>query len=743
MTSYSNLITLSTSNNQNINNTVTDTLNPLPRPLQLTLILQFFQHLHEINSNISLTLTAIWNYLIQHSLWKEQFQSFPQFRKAIHFNQDILPLLNKGKSSSRRSLALRETIYNNWSLYPEDALPDNISPPHFSEHFLRELAILSKHMPLYQAQSKLSAQLSARLSLAQGQNLEPVLKSIDVLNVHLQVRTIAQRKPRKGCSLYYFSDFSLELQEISDNSSDLSSEESVVSSFSSSSSQSIPQHQSKRSRCKCPSDFPHQLKGIHSKTSPEQKHQFLTFAMQYEPETFCRDHLRTFANNCLGLLTNFKTKVLMERVHYLYNNSNQLQYLHSLHSDWFQSHLRPPPPEKVPLGFKYLTSFIPEPIINSQNLFNRYCKSTSAWDSWIEDGNIIVSGFFQYLQPLINFIKVEFDLYQYHWQRDPSDRSLGFLRTMYYSLIQQLCRQDPAWYALQVAARPDHAWRLISYAYIGKAPHLDEKTGFVHFDIDCDQYMVDGTGGSLLSSSVSFLPESLSSCTVVVPGFHNHFKTWYHIWKRRSEISPSNVKTRSQSTGRTTNVTSEIYTRDDKRRFGEPVSVPCDQFAIRITLPTIIHGSTAIANSPRLVIFPWFTAIESDHHTLEKPGQLTWDELANCHLTLTPPSRDVNGRPLKFKVAKFPVAVRMSSTSPLCDALLGYRKWDDLEVQLERNIVLGPDEANAWEYIQQTRQRLVENYKLAWKNLEQLERTLYDTNSFFIKNEISFEQLLI
>jgi hypothetical protein len=56
---------------------------------------------------------------------------------------------------------------------------------------------------------------------------------------------------------------------------------------------------------------------------------------------------------------------------------------------------------------------------------------------------------------------------------------------MWYSLIQQIIRQDPVYYALVVAARPDTNWRLISYTYYRKSTLDDENTGFSHLGLGC------------------------------------------------------------------------------------------------------------------------------------------------------------------------------------------------------------------------------------------------------------------
>jgi hypothetical protein len=48
------------------------------------------------------------------------------------------------------------------------------------------------------------------------------------------------------------------------------------------------------------------------------------------------------------------------------------------------------------------------------------------------------------------------------------DSRMGWMCTMYYSLIQQLVRMDSVWYTMTAAARDDKQWILIAYPYITK-----------------------------------------------------------------------------------------------------------------------------------------------------------------------------------------------------------------------------------------------------------------------------------
>ena len=132
---------------------------------------------------------------------------------------------------------------------------------------------------------------------------------------------------------------------------------------------------------------------------------------------------------------------------------------------------------------------------------------------------MVINSVFDYLdrEDMMECIDVEFSIYRHH-HRNLSERSrLGWLRNMFYSLIQQLIRQNPVWYAIVASARPDKIRRLISYPYITKGTGADgETTGFLHLDLNISKFVQDGSGGNFLSSSMPLDTKEANCCTLVV-----------------------------------------------------------------------------------------------------------------------------------------------------------------------------------------------------------------------------------
>jgi hypothetical protein len=271
---------------------------------------------------------------------------------------------------------------------------------------------------------------------------------------------------------------------------------------------------------------------------------------------------------------------------------------------------------------------------------------------------------------------------------------MGFLRNMFYSGIQQLVRQDPAWYAMQVAVRPDHQWRLICYPYVAKFVKFLTNTGFAHLDVDLDKLIEKGIGASQLTSSISLDQEYKDGCTIVVPGLFRHLKEWQE--RRNQRLN------RIKKSNRPTTDASKSYTTKDKRTFGKPLPYPCPAFGVRFTHPGNVHGSTKVTRRQRRVIYTWHTSIAANHQDLEIPGQHTWDELVACHRDLEAPTQGVGGESVTHSRPpfRFPAAIVMNSSSALCDALIGRRKWTDPSVMYEANILLGNDDDAALQYIQ-------------------------------------------
>jgi hypothetical protein len=97
------------------------------------------------------------------------------------------------------------------------------------------------------------------------------------------------------------------------------------------------------------------------------------------------------------------------------------------------------------------------------------------------------------------------------------------------------------------------------------------------------------------------------------------------------------------------------------------------------------------------------------------------------------PARGVGGEIPTHSVPpfRFPASLVLPSSYPLGDALLGRRRWDDPEVLLERDILLGPDHARAKQYVTEKRRKLLSKFLKAFAKLEPIERAAFGQHSYF------------
>jgi hypothetical protein len=101
------------------------------------------------------------------------------------------------------------------------------------------------------------------------------------------------------------------------------------------------------------------------------------------------------------------------------------------------------------------------------------------------------------------------------------------------------------------------------------------------------------------------------------------------------------------------------------------------------------------------------------------------------------PARDPSEYGLRLGAPKERVggSVMFASTSALGDALIGRRKWTDIEVMRERDILLGPDSKSAQNYVAGVRSRLVDQYRAAFSSMKEAEIIQFGQNSYFVAAE--------
>jgi hypothetical protein len=426
----------------------------------------------------------------------------------------------------------------------------------------------------------------------------------------------------------------------------------------------------------------------------------------------------------LGMKNNYKRGILTIRLLVAHENRDDLLGLSLENPEWYHRALRPAVTNDLTMLYRFLPVRQPRgpPGFKPMTVLSRLVGS-DAYSMWEASGNLLIPDFFAHLNEprIVAAMHAEFELHRHHERETPTVQRQGWSRGMYHTLGQQNLRMDPGFYALVVSLREDHQWRLITYPYLAKDAKVGENTGFLHLDIDVEKYMRDGTGSGLLSTAVSLCDETEGSCATVVTGFHKQIEHW----ARR-------VRARGQST-KGSGSCDKIYIALDRERFGEPRPMPCPAFGVRVTHPAVIHGSTPVATDPRRVMYNWYVGVDGEHEQLELPGLPSWSEVAGYHRDGLIPKVQPNGRPLRHTVPKqaFPATVSLRGVSPLCDALVGARRWSDPAVIRERDVLLGPDDEKALELTREIRERLMEAHLREMEVLMEVEAQAFGANAFF------------
>ena len=225
-------------------------------------------------------------------------------------------------------------------------------------------------------------------------------------------------------------------------------------------------------------------------------------------ESICRDHLRKFAGTVLNMLNSIKTVKLLERLRWISPRKRQLAEIKKIRPSWFRGQSGSVWREILPVAVDEEFNF------DARQVFNRFAGSDS-WQLWLEKGTLILPNIFNYLQSVKLEIDTEFAMYDFHLNRQPGLPTMGWMRNMYHSGVQQLIYQDPVLWALTAASRPDKHWRLIAYPYNAKNATSGQKTGFLHMDLDLKRHRSEGLGKNMVQSSVSLTDENIHGCTTV------------------------------------------------------------------------------------------------------------------------------------------------------------------------------------------------------------------------------------
>lgn len=352
-----------------------------------------------------------------------------------------------------------------------------------------------------------------------------------------------------------------------------------------------------------------------------------------------------------------------------------------------------------------------------------------AFAKWEDDGTVNVPCFRWWDETgLLDVFMEEVQMYHYHFRLRPNTSDLGWLRNMYHSVTQQAMRMDPIYWLLYVCLRPDHGHRLISYPYYAKYALPGAASFFLHMDINPVRASDDDYGINMIQGSLSLTDESEDDCTVVVKGMHKFLGSWLDKARARGD-DPLN--------GSVVAFGPDVYTKEDQEAFAQWTKVPCKKGDVRITLPTIAHGSTGPTVNTRITLLPWFELINEDHATLELPEGGTYEDLARAHRDLLPGPKTPSGRPVVYGTAKyaFPATVHLESPTAIGNAILGRKRWDNVEVQAEVKLLMQGTQEELHAYTAKYRTEMARNVRSAMAKVHQFEREAFQHKSYFYVTE--------
>ncbi|RDL34485.1 uncharacterized protein BP5553_07613 [Venustampulla echinocandica] len=358
----------------------------------------------------------------------------------------------------------------------------------------------------------------------------------------------------------------------------------------------------------------------------------------------------------------------------------------------------------------------------------------SAWDAtillrWQAEGSVIHDLFgWWFTSPLGSEIYDEFNMYLHYLREINGRKNIGWLRNMFFSVTQQLMRQDPAYYMLYAALRPDRAWRLVSYLYYAKYSVPGDGTYFCHIDLNIPDLLANKRGVAMIQGTVSLDEEDEENCTFILPGMQHRLGEW---WER--------VKERGQETsGFVHRITDQLFTKEDSELLGVRwKKTPCQPGEVRITLPSIPHGATGPTTKIRRTMLPWFVGVQDDESSLEVVEGGTWEELATAHRDFVAPKATPSGLANRYGAIpyRFPACVELAGLGAVSDALVCRRRWSSPAVVRERDVLLGKDRAAAHEFIRRWREHAIKAALEAFAAVREEEKRVFGEKSYYYYKE--------
>jgi hypothetical protein len=481
----------------------------------------------------------------------------------------------------------------------------------------------------------------------------------------------------------------------------------------------------KAGKCSCSNDVPKQWKRSVMKkrelglpTDMKLLHRMQDF------KRVCYTHAKAMGGHLGLMVKRLDHSQLLKRMADVHKNRLHLGRLKTQPAtfSWFRVANRPPRPSDMLGPYKFAHESTMEFNYDQAVLLNALGADAKAWAA---SGSVNVPIFDWWFQgPIGKIVELEFDMYRHHLREINGKPNYGWLRNSFYSIGQQLMRQDPVYYALYAALRPDQQWRLVSYPYYAKYAVEGDQTYFRHIDLNIPDLLSNSRGAYMIQGSVSIDDESSQNCTVILPGMQHKLQEWWDICIARGQDTAGFVH----------RITERMFTKDDAARLGiDWKPVPCRRGEVRVTMPHIPHGADGPSVGTRRTMLPWFVGVQDDCETLEVIEGGTWSDLSVAHRDLTSPKATPSGLANQYGAPpyRFPAAVELSGLGALSDALVCRRRWNSPAVLAERDAVLSSGPKGLKRFVTAWRKQATKAAQEAFAIVRQGEKAAFGDRSYF------------
>ena len=552
-----------------------------------------------------------WELVVKEEWWRARYTTFEEFNAQSGLADGVAEVMRRReqtKTMKRKFSALAAKLWGGEDL--GRILGPELMPQEASKRFLEVMKVLARRLgDSDEAIKRLRAARDERLRRRERGRTRDV--KLQVRDVEAVLRELGN-KQNKGEMTITYSEEVMEVESEEDDDVEL---------------QEWAEGKNKDCGCRDVEVTKGFVEAIHALPCKDLKGRVEAMGGMdgVEWRGICHRHVRGIASSWELQTSRLKRDELIERVMEVQANVDRLDELTTDEEThlWFRKNGRPGREDDDLGPFKYARLGCEEFTFDRRVVWERF-GGAGAMDVFLKDGNVVVKGLLDWIvkdDELMGLVDAEFGMYRYHLREQNGVSNLGWCRNMWHSLVQQVVRQDVGLYGLNVAARADKRWRLVSLPYYTK---VFECQGFKHIDMNIPEFLKSGRFGCVVQSAVSMDDEETDGCTIVVPGFQNHIEEWWSEVVGRGEVKDG-----------LTHSVEKTYRQSDVDRYGGFVPVVCKRGEVRVTMSQIIHGSTGGCGRGRRVVFPWLVGAESDGRKLEVAEWGDWEEISRAHRDLT------------------------------------------------------------------------------------------------------------